>query len=59
MGALKEAYTFRCEKLQQMARARSIARSLGPFTAARYMALRGWSVEAALYIIGTARRTKQ
>lgn len=32
-------------------RARSIARTLGTFYAARYLAARGWSVDAALYIL--------
>lgn len=39
------------ERCEHVARARSIARSLGAFTAARYLYLRGWTLEAALYII--------
>jgi hypothetical protein len=36
-------------KLEQLFRARAIARSLGYFTAARYLAKRGWSIEGALF----------
>jgi hypothetical protein len=38
-------------KLKQISRARAIARSLGYFTAARYLALRGFSIQAALWIL--------
>lgn len=56
MSEMALAQDERCEQVQ---RARTIARSLGPFTAARYLYLRGWSLEAALYIIGTATRRVQ
>lgn len=35
----------------QITRARVIRRTLGARVAARYLALRGWSLEAALWII--------
>lgn len=35
----------------QIKRARVIKRTLGARVAARYLALRGWSLEAALWII--------
>lgn len=35
----------------EIERARIIAATLGPYTAARYLAKRNWSIEAALYII--------
>jgi hypothetical protein len=35
----------------QITSARRIARTLGTFTAARYLALRGWSIDAALWIL--------
>lgn len=38
-------------------KARGIAKSLGYKVAARYMAKRGWSIEAALYVLlGTTVR---
>lgn len=56
MGTLKQHALHHEGKMYEMYRARRIACSLGAFTAARYLALRGWTLEAALYIIGTARR---
>lgn len=38
----------------QIERARIIRRTLGVSVAARYMALRGWSVESALHILAGA-----
>jgi hypothetical protein len=35
----------------QIDRARIIARSLGVYQAARYLALRNWSIDAALWIL--------
>lgn len=35
----------------QIARARQIARTLGFYVAARYLARREWSIEAALWIL--------
>lgn len=32
-------------------RAKAIQKSLGVFTAARYLAIRGWSIEATRYIL--------
>jgi hypothetical protein len=37
--------------VSQITRARRIARSLGFFVAARYLALRGWSLDAARFIL--------
>lgn len=39
------------QKRSQIEQARSIAKSLGAFTSARYLAKRGWSLEAALFVI--------
>jgi hypothetical protein len=39
------------ERQKQLMRARAIRRSLGVYTAARYMELRGWSIEAALFVL--------
>ena len=39
------------EKQKQINRARVIGASLGTRVAARYMYLRGWSLEAALYVL--------
>jgi hypothetical protein len=38
-------------KQSEIARARTIARSLGPSVAARYLRKRGWSLEAAFWIL--------
>lgn len=38
----------------QLERAKIIKRTLGTFVAARYMALRGWSVESAVYTLARA-----
>jgi hypothetical protein len=38
----------------QVERARIIKRTLGTFTAARYLFLRGWSLEGAMWVL-TAR----
>lgn len=38
-------------KLLEIRKARNIAKSLGTFTAARYLAKRDWSLEAALFIL--------
>ena len=35
----------------QITKAKQINAKLGSFTAARYMAKRGWSIEAALYVL--------
>ena len=35
----------------ELGRAVNIARSLGTYTAARYMQKRGWSLEAALWVL--------
>ncbi len=35
----------------QIEQARYIAKSLGHFTAARYLAKRGWSLEASLFVL--------
>ena len=35
----------------QIEQARAIHKTLGTYTAARYLALRGWSLEAARYIL--------
>lgn len=35
----------------QIEQARLIGKSLGTFTAARYLCLRGWSLDASLYIL--------
>lgn len=35
--------------------ARSIASTLGPYRAARYLRKRGWSIDAALHILTTPR----
>ena len=43
--------TKQAKHISNIASARRIARTLGAFTAARYLALRGWSLEAALYIV--------
>lgn len=37
--------------LQEISRARSIAKSLGFYTAARYLEIRKWSFDAALWIL--------
>lgn len=39
------------EKQKQIKRALVIGASLGVKVAARYLALRGWSLEAALYVL--------
>lgn len=39
------------EKQKQIKRALVIGASLGTRVAARYLALRGWSIEAALYVL--------
>ena len=36
---------------KELKRAKAINKSLGTFTAARYMAKRNWSIEAALYVL--------
>lgn len=38
-------------KQSEITRARTIARSLGPGVAARYLRKRGWSLEAAFWIL--------
>ena len=38
-------------KTNQVSRARNIAATLGTYRAARYLASRGWSVEAARFIL--------
>lgn len=44
-------------KSYQVNRAKIIRRTLGPFVAARYLAMRGWSIESSLWIIaGTTLR---
>jgi len=37
---------------EQIARAMLIKKSLGTLVAARYMRRRGWSIEAALFVLG-------
>lgn len=48
--------------MNEISRARAIQRTLGTFTAARYLFLRKWSIEAALYILSqrthSTRRSK-
>jgi len=39
------------EKQKQLRRAQHINKTLGTWVAARYMARRGWSLEAARYIL--------
>jgi len=39
------------EKQKEIKRALVIGASLGTRVAARYLALRGWSIEAALYVL--------
>jgi len=40
--------------------ARAIARTLGHYTAARYLALRGWTLDGALYVLlGTEQKHEQ
>lgn len=58
MSAIKEALLHREGKLYEMYRARAIARSLGARIAAFYLKKRGWTVEAAAYIIATTRGVK-
>lgn len=43
--------------LPTIERARTIAQTLGTFAATRYLRKRGWSVEAAAWILSTPRRT--
>lgn len=43
--------TLRRDASNQIDRARAIRRSLGIKVAARYLRKRGWSLEAALYIL--------
>jgi len=43
--------TNRANRVPQLTRAKRIQRSLGAYTAARYLALRGWSLEAARYVL--------
>lgn len=38
-------------KQKEIARAIAIAKTLGIFNAARYLALRGWSIESARWIL--------
>lgn len=49
--------------MNNIERARSIQRTLGTYKAARFLAKRGWSVEAALHILtewkGVPRGTKR
>jgi hypothetical protein len=37
--------------MSEVARARHIRRTLGTYVAARFLAKRGWSIEAALWIL--------
>lgn len=37
--------------VNKLTRAKRIQRSLGVYIAARYLALRGWSLEAARYVL--------
>jgi hypothetical protein len=39
------------KSVSQITRARMISRSLGFYVAARYLALRGWSLDAARFIL--------
>jgi hypothetical protein len=39
------------DKQKEIVRAVTIRKSLGTRVAARYLALRGWSIEAALYVL--------
>lgn len=39
------------ERQKQLRRAQHIRKTLGTWVAARYMAKRGWSIEAARYIL--------
>lgn len=41
-----------------VAKARHIARTLGTFRAARYLALRGWSIEGALWVLCKSERSR-
>jgi hypothetical protein len=42
---------IRQNRVTQIVRAKRIHKSLGTKVAARYLALRGWSIEAARYIL--------
>jgi len=42
---------IRTNRVTQIVRAKRIHKSLGTRVAARYLALRGWSIEAAVYIL--------
>jgi len=42
---------IRPNRVTQIVRAKRIHKSLGTKVAARYLALRGWSIEAARYIL--------
>jgi hypothetical protein len=45
------------DKQKQLRRAQHIQKTLGVWVAARYMALRGWSIEAALWVlVGASKR---
>jgi len=39
------------DRQKQLRKAMNIYKTLGPWVAARYMARRGWSIEAALYVL--------
>jgi len=39
------------DRQYQIVRAQRISKSLGFYTAARYMCIRGWSIEAARYVL--------
>lgn len=48
----------RSDAMNQIERARMIARTLGAYKAARYLKARGWSIEAALHIVTSTKGVK-
>lgn len=44
-------------KQHELIRAKIIKRTLGTFTAARYLALRGWSLEASMWTLARSSPT--
>ena len=47
----KARIDYKSEAKEEIARARHISKSLGTHVAARYLALRGYSIEAAMWIL--------
>ena len=45
--------------MTQIERARSIGRTLGTYKAARYLAKRGWSIEAAMWVLVESKPPKK